>query len=214
MIPAYVLTNNNHLWLIPGFMHLWNKYTNNYPIAIVGYNEQPTTSTPFLSLGEQLPTSKWSDGLLKMLDIIPDEPFILMLEDYWLYDQVNMNKTNGLARYMNDDILRIDLSGNRQAYPHEKLDNGLVETFSDAPYQMSYQAAIWHKENLRKVLRKGENPWQSEINGSKRVGNLRVLGTKTMSYQPVWRSKQKRLQVNKLNKEDIKYIKSRGWLSE
>ena len=114
---------------------------------------------------------------------------------------------------MNDDILRIDVSGNRYAYPHKKLDNGLVETFSNAPYQMSFQAAVWHKHNLKKVLKKGENPWQSEINGSGRVENLRVLGTKAMSYQPVWRSKQRRLRLNKLNKKDVEYIKSRGWLN-
>ena len=213
MIPTYCLTNNNHLWLTPGFIYLWRKYTRNYPITIVGFDQQPD-NVNFLSLGKQLPASQWSNGLIKMCSIIPYSYFILMLEDYWLYDYANINQANGLLRYMSDDVLRIDLSGNRLVYPHQKLDNGLVETFEDAPYQMSFQAAVWNKKNLLKVLEKGENPWQSEINGSNRVGNLRVLGTQVLYYQPVWRSKQKRWQVDKLNKDDLNYIRSRGWMNE
>jgi hypothetical protein len=79
---------------------------------------------------------------------------------------------------------------------------------------MSYQAAIWHKKNMRKVLEKGENPWESEVNGSKRVGNLRVLGTKPalLRYQPVWRSKKRKWQLEKIKTVDLEYMKERGWL--
>ena len=217
MIPTYVLTNNNHLWLLPGFAYLWNKYCDKDKQVVVACFDRQIelpSNFHFYSLGKQLPASKWSDGLLKMLDEIGHKYFILMLEDYWLYDEVNIPVINNLAGNMNDDILRIDISGNRYAYSHKKLNNGLVETFSNAPYQMSFQAAVWHKHNIKKVLKKDENPWQSEINGSGRVENLRVLGTKAMSYQPVWRSKKRKLQVDKLNQEDLEYIKAQGWLNK
>lgn len=199
-----------------GFCYLWNKYCSKF-ITVAHFNPTPNLPINFnlILLGEQLPASQWSDGLLKMLDLIGHKHFILMLEDYWLYDYVDIQTVNALGRLINDDILRIDLSGNRAAYNHIVLNNGLVETLPGTPYQMSYQAAIWHKDNLRKVLEKGENPWQSEINGSERVGNLRVLGTKqaVMKYQPVWRSKQKRWQLDKLNSQDLEYIRTKGWLN-
>lgn len=218
MIPTYVLTNDNHLWLLKGFSYLWNKYTNRTRVTVVGF-VQPSNLTPnfrFLSLGKQLPASQWSDGLLKMLDIINYNHFILMLEDYWLYRQVDMQQVNNLSRLLTNDVLRVDISGNRSSYKAaEEIEPGIVETPEGTPYQMSYQAAIWHKENLRSVLKTGENPWESEVNGSKRVENLRVLGTKPalMGYQPVWRSKQKRWQLDKIKTNDLGYLKGTGCLT-
>ncbi len=225
-----VLTNNNHLWLLPGFQYLWNKYCG-LPVTIYGF-DSPDNLFPnfqFKSLGEQLPAEKWSDGLLMMLDDIEDDYFIFMLEDYWLYEQVHTDVFTHLVLFLyqiEDDVLRIDLAGNRVAYK-QAVEIGalsianddiplfrLVETPTGTPYQMSFQAAIWHKENLREVLRSGENPWQSEIEGSKRVGGFRVLGTKpaVIKYQPVWQHRKWKL--DKLKTDDIEYLKRRGWMEK
>lgn len=189
------------------------------PATIVGFDGSLLMGPhfSFLSLGRQLPASQWSDGLWKMLNLIPGKYFILMLEDYWLYQLANPQQINDLVGLMDDEILRIDLSGNRTSYKAAyEVAPGIVETPPGTPYQMSFQAAIWHRENLRSVLKSGENPWESEINGSKRVGNLRVLGTKlaALYYQPVWRSKQKRWQLDKIGTEDLEYMRGRGWLDE
>jgi len=227
------LINNNHLWLLDGFSYLWNKYCG-LPVTIFGFDKKPRLASnfEFISLGEQLPAQRWSDGLLMMLDRIEDDYFVLMLEDYWLYEEVDIELINQLtgefAEFAFDDnILRVDLSGNRGSYKqaciigkrgYAILGNNnsclVVETPESTPYQMSFQAAIWHKENMRKVLRKGENPWQSEIEGSERVGNLRVLGTKpaVMKYQPVWRGQQKRWQLDKIKTDDLEFMRRRGWL--
>jgi hypothetical protein len=217
MIPTYVLTNNHHLWLLPGFAHLWNKYCGEQ-LVVFGF-DSPNGRLPenvyFQSLGEQLPANQWSDGLLQMLDQIGHKYFILILEDYWLYRLVDKQRIGQVARLMNDDILRIDLAGNRASYKAAvEIAPGLVETPPSTPYQMSFQAGIWHKDNLRKVLRVGENPWEAEVNGSPRVGSLRVLGTKpaVMHYQPVWRTKQQRWQLEKIKTEDLEYLKAQGWL--
>lgn len=235
MIPTYILTNNNHLWLLNGFSYLWNKYCA-FPVTIFGFKSpnQMHVNFQFESLGDQLPASQWSDSLLRMLDNIGHKYFILLLEDYWLYELVDRHGINNLQRFMTDDILRIDLSGNRASYKQSQQVGGMalcdppkktgyefipfshqiVETPEGTPYQMSFQAAIWHKENMRKVLEKGESPWQAEINGSKRAGNLRVLGTNPalMKYQPVWRSQQQHWQLDKLKTDDLEFIKRRGWL--
>jgi hypothetical protein len=216
MIPTYILTNNHHLFLLPGFAHLWNKYCGSQ-VVVFGFDKPIGLPNNFYfqSLGAQLPASKWSNGLIQMLDRIGHLHFILMLEDYWLYQSIDANRINKLANLMNDDILRIDLSGNRASYKSAvEIMPGIVETPLGTPYQMSFQAAIWHKDNLRRILRNGENPWQSEIEGSKRVDNLRVLGTRpaTMHYQPVWRTQQQRWQLDKMKTNDIEYLKGQGWL--
>lgn len=218
MIPTYVITNNKHLWLLPGFTHLWNKYCGSQ-LIIFGFdspNGQLPKNVTFRSLGQQLPANRWSDGLLQMLDRIGHRHFILMLEDFWLYRQVDIERIHQVARLMADDILRIDLAGNRASYKAaSEIAPGIVETPAGTPYQMSFQAGIWHKENLRSVLKIGENPWEAEVNGSHRVGDLRVLGTKpaAMHYQPVWRTKQRRWQLEKIKTEDLEYMKGMGWLN-
>ena len=215
MIPVYLLTNNNHLWLLPGFCYLWQKYCR-LPVTIFGFDEPDKLPDDFIfeSLGQQLLAQEWSNGLIKLLDKA-ERYFVLLLEDYWLYHSVDMYSVYQTTRFMSNDVLRIDLSGNRASYKSAKeIASGLVETPAGTPYQMSFQAAIWHKDNLRKVLRENENPWQAEINGSERVGDLRVLGAKTalLKYQPVWRSQQKRWQLDKIRTEDLEYMKARQWL--
>jgi hypothetical protein len=215
MIPTYVLTNDNHIWLTPGFVYLWNKYCDQ--LATIFYGSKfPTPIYSFLhqAVG-QFPAKRWSDSLLRAMNYIDEKYFILMLEDYWLYDYVDYDKIDQLKSLMTDDILRIDLSGNRASRKSAfEIAPGIVETPPGTSYQMSFQAAIWHRENLRKVLRKGESPWEAEINGSKRVEKLRVLGTKPamLHYQPVWRSKQQRWQLDKLKTIDIDYMEGMGWL--
>lgn len=216
MIPIYILTNNNHLWLLRGFNYLWQKYCGK-PYTIAGF-DPPDNLPPnanFLSLSQQLPSHQWSDGLLKMIGTIQHKYFILMLEDYWLYDHVDYQYVQQLGNMIDDNVLRIDLAGNRASYKAaRRIEAGIVETPSGTPYQMSYQAGIWHKENLRKVLTSGEDPWESEINGSERLGNLRVLGTKpaVMRYQPVYRSRQQRWQLSKIKTEDLEYMFRHGYL--
>lgn len=215
-----VLTNDNHLFLLNGFQYLWNKYCG-LPVTIYGF-QSPHNLFPnftFKSLGQQLPASQWSNALIQMIDDIEDEYFLLVLEDYWLFNKVD---TTVLPRLANSlaahDCLSINLNGNRASYKqHFKIGNlgdyDIIETPKDTPYQLSFQAAIWHKHNMLDVLRENENPWQSEIEGSKRV-KTRVLGTNpaVMQYQQVWRSKQKRWQLDKLNREDLNYLYRRGWI--
>ena len=45
------------------------------------------------------------------------------------------------------------------------------------PYSVSLQPSIWQKEFLLEILQKGENIWQTEIEGSKRIweSNKRII---------------------------------------
>lgn len=224
MIPTYVFTNDNHLHLLKGFSYLWNEYSDPATtITVVGYS-QPDFELPpnfaFYSLGQQVPKDKWSNSLIDFCNILDNDYFLLMLEDFWLIDYVDRLVIPKLEKFLADDVLRIDLSGNRYAYPYIEVDEcaeyKIIQSYPHAKYLMSFQAAIWHRENLLKVLRLNENPWQAEIDGSRRVkeSGLRVLGTdlRVMKYQPVWRSQQRKWQLDKIPTYQLERIKSNGWL--
>lgn len=208
----YLLTNDNHIHLIKPFAYLWNKYSG-LPVTIAGFNP-PKFLLPknfnFISLGQQLPASKWSDGLIRLCRNAPPY-FILLLEDYWLYDYADTTILPTLFSMMNPGILRIDLAGNRASYSHTTICQlsgySIIESDATAKYQMSFQAGIWNRDNLLQTLRTNETPWQSEIEGSGRVTH-KVLGTSPaiFKYRPVWRSKLNHWDFRGLKREDLTYI--------
>lgn len=224
MLPIYVLTNDNNLFLLRGFAYLWNEYTDQ-PVTVVGYSP-PEFKLPdnftFHSLGSQKPASKWSDGLIEFVEQQGHQHFILLLEDYWLYDRVDRLAINRLTDLITDNVLRIDLSGNRAAQKQAKpigegiMGYEIVQTPPGTRYQMSFQAAIWHRENMLKVLQRDESPWQAEILGSKRVSpEMQVLGTRpaVMRYQPVYRSRPGKWQLDKIPADKLDYIKKQMGLA-
>lgn len=226
MIPVYVFTNDHHLWLLRGFSYLWNEFGGQgSQVVIVGY-AQPDFPLPlnfrFLSLGKQQPKERWSDSLIEFLGMIGHLRFVLMLEDYWLTAPIDPLAPNNLVRFVDDDVLSLDLSGTRASKKQAKTVTAvygyeLVSTPTGTPYQMSFQAAIWNKPNLLKILKAGENPWQAEIEGTKRVNasGLRVLGVRpaALKYQPVWRSQKQKWQLDKIPADKLEHIKRQGWLN-
>jgi hypothetical protein len=223
MIPVYTFTNDNHLFLLRGYSYLWNEYADHSSYnTVVGFTH-PEFDMPvnfkFYSLGKQLPKEKWSDGLIQLCELLQSDWFILMLEDFWLTDFVDRLALNELKKWFDDSILRIDLSGNRASYKQARIigkcmEYDMVETGVNVPYQMSFQAGIWNRKLLLSLLKKGESPWEVEIEGSKRITNERIIGTSSaiMKYQPVWRCKRQQWQVDKIPTAKLEYMKSEGML--
>lgn len=238
----YVLTNKNHHWLLYGFLYLWNKYTYHREITIVSYGDdsdlaiakvlEEYPSVSFMSIAdENYPANRWSTGLIRFLNMIEDDYFGLLLEDYWLTDNADMDGIDRIDR-LPINCLRFDISGNRASYMNsnkacaiKRVDGdpycilGLgyrtIATYNPTPYQMSFQAAIWNKHELLLALRSEESPWGAEVRGSDRLGNVKfVLGSDPamMRYVPIWRSRQRRYQIDRLKREDREYIVGQGWL--
>ena len=156
-----------------------------------------------------------------------EEFIIMMLEDYWLMQPVDHVAIKLLTDYMrehSDKLLRIDLTSDRcqhRRYTVHTLKIGeyeLIQTSADSPYQMSFQAGIWNLRLMQEVLNPYENPWQAEINGSKRLAlagdRYTVFGTRNcpVRYQPVYRSHRASVDISKLPKEDHDTILKRGWV--
>ena len=93
------------------------------------------------------------------------------MDDYILKEIVNTDKVKRAESLCVGDI------GCVRLYAHDRDSQFLVDTkiggFKeyplDKPYSVSLQASIWQKEFFLEILQNGENPWQTEIEGSKRV---------------------------------------------
>ncbi len=209
---TYCLTNEKHYWLLPGFLDLYHQFWPHGRVEVVGYGAPSfPLGVPFRSIApHNYPAEQWTTGLIEFLRSIEDEYFVLMLEDYWLTAPVPGSVAmlcNAVASgYFGEKFLRLDLSADRAAHPytlHERVAGyEVISTPPHTPYQMSFQAAIWHRANLLAVLVAGETPWQAEVHGSKRLRGTDwlVLGTlsRPLVYTPVWRSQQGRANLEGL----------------
>ena len=231
-----VYTNDKNLWLLNGFQYLFRKYwSESIQVRVFGYappkNGTLAKNFTFFSIDRRnYPITEWSNGILRSLEKMEaagEEFIILMLEDYWLNAPVNQDIIHELCMFMHEqsrDILRIDLTADRCQHRNfiaEKVDLfscQLIRTRANSPYQMSFQAGIWNIRLMQEVLQQYEDPWTSEIQGSKRLAiageRYQVWGTTShpVRYQPVYRTKRVSIDISKLPKEDQDMIMRRGWI--
>lgn len=197
----FVLTSDNYSHALLPFAYLFNQYWPGKPeVTVAGYTKFPKglpRNFKRHSIGNQsdYPLSKWSDGLIKLLDDYPDEVFLLFLEDYWIIEPVYTREIHMLYDYMVQFqyVLKMDMFTDRR-YAAGKEPYGmvghipLIKSDFRSAYHMSMMCGLWNRENLLKILIKNESPWDVELNGTRRLAEyedtLLVLGTESWDHNP------------------------------
>lgn len=199
-IQTIVLTSDKQLHCPPAFCYLWNRY---YPlsnrVAVCGYSEPNLPNNfSFYSIGrfEDYPPHRWSDALLRVLDHVADEVFILMLDDYYLMRPVDAHALKMIYDYMHQfqNVIRFDLTtdrlfadgGGKYNFGYNTYDTlgylDLIKSSFGSPYHLSLWGGMWRRDLLRQFLVPGETAQQIEINGTARLSqvgdDLLVLGTR------------------------------------
>ena len=177
------LTSNRYIHCLPPFAYLWQKFCG-LPVTVACFEVQPKTLPPaweIISLGREAEVT-WSGGALRLLDLIDDEIFGLVLEDYLLSASVDMRVLGALIRLMEKraDIVKVDLTDDRLRVPHTGYGRyhgvELVRSADDAPWQMSVQAALWRRDFARRYWQADEDAWAAERNGTRRIIQARQAG--------------------------------------
>lgn len=195
-----VITSDNYLPALRPFAYLLKKYWPDGPDVVVGGYTPPDFDLPdnweFVSIGDfaDYPVDKWSDGLIRFFNLIPDEVVMLALEDMWPVRPVKGHIIDMAYDYMTQFryVARFDLTADRQyasgvQFYGKMGDVNLLLSDPDSPYHLSMMPAFWRKEHLLKALLPSETPWDVEIFGTPRLGRLRneviVLGTDEWPYK-------------------------------
>jgi hypothetical protein len=189
-----VLTSDHYLHALQPFSFLFNRYWSPKQSVIVGGFQRPEFMLPsnfeFVSLGpmSDYPLDKWSNALIKLVELLPEEVFVFMLEDYWLTRPVDKEAVKILHDYMYQfkHVIKIDLCADRlyamKMQPYGWVNRiDLVISDRASPYHMSLMTGLWRREHLLRVLQPNESPWDVEIAGTPRLarmGDVIVLGTR------------------------------------
>ena len=239
MIQTLVVASEKMYKCLDPFMYLWFKYCGLENVTICCFsrpNLKPALKVDYYSLGKQSdwPASRWSEKMIRILDEVAEEQFILMLEDYWLVRPVDVQAIRMLCDYAKQfqNVLKIDLTHDRLyingganfLYGANTYDNcgylDLIKSPPGTPYQMSLWAGIWNREQMRNVLVPGETAQDIEINGTRRVTDEQlVLGTRQapMLHANIYQSRNKGTPVYEdanwaIKPDDLAFMKKEGWL--
>ena len=120
-----VPTSNKYVNLLNPFSYLFNKYVSpRLTVDVMRFDVRPPklpANFQNKSIGDQTKYS-WTSGLAAYLKL-PDVPrhFILLLEDYWISDYVDLQKVEALFKYAqaHPEVVKIDLSGDRMKVGHK-----------------------------------------------------------------------------------------------
>lgn len=229
---VYVMTCDRYLKTLEPFAYFFNKYFSPDQEVIVCGFTPPTFPLPanfsFWSLGREIdyPVTKWSDQLLYVLDRIPDDIFLLMFEDYFIVEPVNVDMIYRLAEFSShlNNLIKMDVTTER-LYAAGSEDFGVwddiefIKSDPNSPYHMSLYVGLWRRDHLLEVIIPGETPWEIEIEGTNRLAaigdRLLVLGTKQapMKIHLFHRSGDPSVKLTEgIRQEDIEEMKRRGWL--
>lgn len=163
-----VFTCDAYSWLVPTFLHFYEKMWPDNP-----YQTDFVTETKKIEGQNTFLTGKipWPDGAIKYFESCEEKTFLLLLEDYIITKPISTNIIKSAEELCVNDIgcVRLNAHDSWSQFLFDANIEGFKEYPFDKPYSISLQAAIWQKEFLLEFLRKGENIWQVEIEGSKRV---------------------------------------------
>ena len=164
----------------------------------------------------------WSNNMIEYLNIsgrlVDNTPFLLLLEDYIVYD-INWGIMNGAINSIDnyDDVGMVRLvpipGPTLPWHDHRGRSSviGSLDKTTHASYCMSLQAAMWRPRTLLEVLEPDLNPWKTEGRGSRRIANGRICqNTQFLCTYKNAVSYKNLLRRGKPDEDVLSWLRSRG----
>lgn len=203
-VRVIVTTSNKYLWALRPFAYLFNKFWSDEQAVVVGHYKPPQFDLPLnFSLIQMLPTqprrTRWSNGIISLLNKIDDNIFVFMLEDFFLVRPVSQSAIHELYNFMlgHPEIGRIGLTDElyeeERGVFHTKLnDIALLKSKFTHPFYLSCQASLWRRAAFLEVLFPNTSAHDFEISVKPIQGHLpaselsfRVLGVRDSAVRYV-----------------------------
>lgn len=151
------------------FFYLFFKYWEDCPWPIYlgsNFKQYQHPRVININVGKDI---SWADSTKKMLEKIPSGNILFFLDDFFIFWKVDTKKVKDIYETF------IKLDANYLRLRNKPLSNVVVSQFPDIVelpknmnYRLSLDIAFWKKNIFLELLKEGENPWQMEIEGSKR----------------------------------------------
>lgn len=167
-IKKYLITSDKYLFVLKEYAYFFNKFWSDKEEVIVLCYKKPDFDLPnnfkIQSLGKQPAGRIWTNPLIPYFKNVKDECFIILLEDLFLINNVNIK----LLNEMKDLVLQ----GKAQKaclfkivptkYRGKMVSDNIVEVNSLSGFRTTINPAIWNKNHFLKYLKPDLTIWQLE----------------------------------------------------
>lgn len=128
-------------------------------------------------------TSVFSTGLINVLNAVNTEYILLMFCDYWQFKTIKESDIDAIVKIMDENNIKMCNICHDYGQDVYCADIFGLKQYKELRLIFNYQAAIWDRQTLIQCVYPGEDPWNSEINGSQK---FKSLGIKAYNYPLRW----------------------------
>ena len=159
------------------FYHCMEKYWKNHPEVIYATE---TIKNPFyktISFNE--PLEKWTKRIRKTLKEIKDEKILLINDDCFITEQVNLKRIKYLEENLRGNIAAINMETSWDQKDEDTNLTDIKKRTRGSSYELSLLCGLWQKNKLLKVLEKDSNPWEVEYKQETKGFDYYINGKKS-----------------------------------
>ncbi len=161
------------------FYTFFFKYWNDCPFKIYHGSNYLSFDHPRVNNIHSEIVSDWSSEAKIILEQIKEKYIILILDDYFIYQPVDMpTLLNSLKIMKKLDAMFLKLScfpvSHRSLWQYDILKEApfMGKIWDGQEYRINLQLGVWNRKMLSSLINTGETPWQFELNGSKRSNGI------------------------------------------
>ncbi len=146
---------------------LFNLHCKNHgPIIFLSEEKEPD----FIDDVTHIKTGagEWGERLLTALKQIDSELVFYMQEDFWCVNDYELTDQL-LEMFEKYGMDQLHIKENTHLNSTKKIEDNLYRFEQNSEYTQNHQFGLWRKDKLIENVLPHENPWQNEVDGSKRL---------------------------------------------
>jgi hypothetical protein len=146
---------------------LFNLHCKNHgPIIFLSEDKEPDfiDDITHIKTGE----GEWGERLLRALKQIDSELVFYMQEDFWCVNDYELTDQL-LEMFEKFGMDQLHIKENTPLISTKKITGNLYRFEQKSEYTQNHQFGLWRKDKLIENVLPNENPWENEVDGSKRL---------------------------------------------
>lgn len=139
---------------------------NHGPIIFLSEEKEPDFVDQVIHI--KTGSGEWGERLLKALNQIDYHLVFYMQEDFWCVNDYEL--TDDLLKLFDEyNMDQLHIKENTPLISLKKINNNLYRFNQNSDYTQNHQFGLWKKQKLIDNVLPTENPWDNEIQGTKRL---------------------------------------------
>lgn len=144
------------------FYHCIEKYYPSHPEVI--YTTETIKNPYYKTISYNIPLERWTERIRKTLNDIDDEQILIIMDDYFIRKQVDVERIEYLSKQLKGNIAVFYFEKSFDENDTETNIVGMKKRQHGSAYEVAINCGLWQKDKLIDVLERNTDPWDIELN--------------------------------------------------